>query len=60
MPALPESVAEFDENGPRLVIHKIVNENFKSYAGIEALGPFHKVKLFIIMSCENLYNNFGI
>lgn len=27
----------------RLMITKIVNENFKSYAGIQELGPFHKV-----------------
>ncbi|KAI0239488.1 Structural maintenance of chromosomes protein 4 [Lamellibrachia satsuma] len=42
VPSLPEAVADFDENGPRLVIYKIVNENFKSYAGIQAMGPFHK------------------
>jgi len=29
----------------RLMISKIVNENFKSYAGIQELGPFHKVTL---------------
>ena len=29
----------------RLIIKKIVNENFKSYAGIQELGPFHKVNL---------------
>ena len=28
---------------PRLMIKKIVCENFKSYAGIKELGPFHKV-----------------
>ena len=27
----------------RLIITKILNENFKSYAGIQELGPFHKV-----------------
>ena len=30
-------------NPARLMITKIVNENFKSYAGIQELGPFHKV-----------------
>ena len=30
-------------NGPRLMITKIVCENFKSYAGVKELGPFHKV-----------------
>lgn len=29
----------------RLMITKIVNENFKSYAGTQELGPFHKVRL---------------
>ena len=29
---------------PRLMITKIVNENFKSYAGLKELGPFHKVR----------------
>ena len=28
---------------PRLMITKIVCENFKSYAGVKELGPFHKV-----------------
>jgi len=28
---------------PRLMISKIVCENFKSYAGVKELGPFHKV-----------------
>lgn len=27
----------------RLMIAKIVCENFKSYAGVKELGPFHKV-----------------
>ena len=27
---------------PRLIIHHITNENFKSYAGIVILGPFHQ------------------
>ena len=54
-PALPETAAEFDENGPRLVIYKIVNENFKSYAGVQALGPFHKVRLpFYLMAFAKL------
>lgn len=32
-----------NERTERLMILKIVNENFKSYAGIQELGPFHKV-----------------
>ena len=33
---------EVTEN--RLMISKIVCENFKSYAGVKELGPFHKVR----------------
>lgn len=29
----------------RLTISKIVCENFKSYAGVKELGPFHKVSV---------------
>lgn len=32
-----------DPNGPRLLIIKIVNNFFKSYAEEQVLGPFHKV-----------------
>jgi len=28
---------------PRLMIYKLVLENFKSYAGVRTVGPFHKV-----------------
>ena len=28
---------------PRLVISEMVLENFKSYAGAQRVGPFHKV-----------------
>jgi len=31
---------------PRLVIHKLVLVNFKSYAGRQEIGPFHKVSYF--------------
>ena len=37
-----------EANGhPRLMITKIVCENFKSYAGTKVLGPFHKVGCFM-------------
>jgi structural maintenance of chromosome 4 len=29
---------------PRLVIREMVLENFKSYAGAQRVGPFHKVR----------------
>ncbi|KAL0219949.1 hypothetical protein P9112_005602 [Eukaryota sp. TZLM1-RC] len=30
------------ESPPRLVVSKMVLENFKSYAGVQQIGPFHK------------------
>ncbi len=50
MPApetLPQTLPE-QPSGPqaRLVIHKIVLVNFKSYAGRQEIGPFHKVSLY--------------
>lgn len=39
--------SEVDTTGPRLMITKIVNENFKSYAGTTVIGPFHKVNFNI-------------
>lgn len=52
IPPAPESVASYEVNGPRLMISKIVNENFKSYAGVQTLGPFHKVWRLIVLSAE--------
>lgn len=43
IPPPPERVSAVDQTGPRLVVTHITNENFKSYAGIQILGPFHKV-----------------
>ena len=34
---------EMVEQAPRLVISEMVLENFKSYAGAQRVGPFHKV-----------------
>jgi structural maintenance of chromosome 4 len=36
---------------PRLVIHKLVLVNFKSYAGCQEIGPFHRVGCFL---CRNI------
>jgi len=49
VPPPPEAIMSFDGTGPRLMITHIVNENFKSYAGVQTLGPFHKV-IFINLS----------
>ena len=45
---VPPPIPEVEEpKGPvaRLVIHKMVLNNFKSYAGKQIIGPFHKVCL---------------
>ena len=36
---------DLDVQRPRLVIHKMVLNNFKSYAGKIEIGPFHKVSI---------------
>lgn len=43
IPPPTKPVCSFDPNGPRLIIKKIVNNYFKSYADEQTLGPFHKV-----------------
>jgi structural maintenance of chromosome 4 len=43
IPPPPNPVCSNDTTGPRLIITHIENENFKSYAGKQVLGPFHKV-----------------
>ena len=40
-PNLPIDVP--NDNVPRMVMSKMVLENFKSYAGVKEIGPFHKV-----------------
>lgn len=41
-PGAEEVVAEAERPPPRLIITKMVLENFKSYAGTKTIGPFHK------------------
>jgi structural maintenance of chromosome 4 len=43
-PALP--LEDHQGPRPRLVIHKLVLVNFKSYAGCQEIGPFHRVSCF--------------
>lgn len=42
-----KTINEIDVNGPRLMITKIVNENFKSYGGTQVIGPFHEVNIIV-------------
>lgn len=48
IPPPPQNSCTSESYGPRLIITRIVNENFKSYAGQQILGPFHKVIFLII------------
>lgn len=43
IPAPPPPAMTNEPGAPRLMITHIVNRNFKSYAGEQILGPFHKV-----------------
>ncbi|XP_063882710.1 structural maintenance of chromosomes protein 4-like [Scylla paramamosain] len=42
LPPPPPPACTFDSTEPRLIITHIENEFFKSYAGRQVLGPFHK------------------
>ena len=42
IPPAPPAVCTLDNNGPRIIITHIENEFFKSYAGKQVFGPFHK------------------
>jgi structural maintenance of chromosome 4 len=46
-PASQSQVVSEEPKGPksRLVIHKMALVNFKSYAGRQEIGPFHKVNI---------------
>ena len=46
IPPRPTEFGEVDTTGPRLMITHINNVNFKSYAGEQKVGPFHKVFIF--------------
>jgi structural maintenance of chromosome 4 len=42
----PVQLEDLQGPRPRLVIHKLVLVNFKSYAGCQEIGPFHRVGCF--------------
>lgn len=44
IPAPPPPAMTNEAGAPRLMITHLVNRNFKSYAGEQILGPFHKVR----------------
>ena len=43
---LPARDAPLSEGArPRLIIEQLVTQNFKSYAEVQTIGPFHEVRL---------------
>ena len=48
---IPVARPESESEPRRLMITKIVCENFKSYAGVRELGPFHKVLAAVFVLC---------
>ncbi|CAG0883478.1 unnamed protein product [Darwinula stevensoni] len=42
VPPPPPPALTMESTGPRLIISQIVIEDFKSYAGVQTLGPFNK------------------
>lgn len=55
IPPPPRNACTSDLSGPRLIITRIVNENFKSYAGVQVLGPFHKVGIALQTDLGRIY-----
>lgn len=47
-----------ESKGPRLMITRIVCEDFKSYANVVSLGPFHHVGFFLFKLLINLVTSF--
>lgn len=48
IPPPPATAFQANPDGSRLIITHIINENFKSYADVQVLGPFHKYFTAII------------
>ena len=60
IPDPPSAIGVGKDGEPRLIITKIVNTDFKSYAGTKIIGPFHKVKLIYLrrlMICVGIHIN---
>ena len=50
-PKTPGTSSKQQPAKPRLVIKSMVLENFKSYAGAQHVGPFHKVSVMHLFCC---------
>lgn len=60
-PATTETTSESTQCGsrtPRLFIKEMVMRNFKSYAGEQRVGPFHKVRVYYQISINWIYSLF--
>uniref|UniRef100_A0A673ZFV8 Uncharacterized protein n=1 Tax=Salmo trutta TaxID=8032 RepID=A0A673ZFV8_SALTR len=57
IPPPPPPAMTNEPGAPRLMITHIVNQNFKSYAGEQILGPFHKVRKSIITPRYGSFSN---
>ena len=60
IPPAPAAIGVGRDGEPRLIIEKIVNTDFKSYAGTKVLGPFHKAFTSIIGESKHVLHNLNI
>lgn len=54
MESADDSASPGSRKRPRLFIQEMVMRNFKSYAGEQRVGPFHKVKTFFLKKKKNI------
>lgn len=52
--------AERRSRAPRLFIKEMVMRNFKSYAGEQRVGPFHKVRVLLCSYVPPCFNKFNL
>lgn len=57
IPPPPPPAMTNEPGAPRLMITHLVNRNFKSYAGEQILGPFHKVRPNMVTSLRPRLGN---
>lgn len=53
IPPPPPPAMTNEPGAPRLMITHLVNRNFKSYAGEQILGPFHKVRAKLVTNVNS-------
>lgn len=55
IPPPPPPAMTNEPGAPRLMITHLVNRNFKSYAGEQILGPFHKVRPNMVTNVNSVW-----